>query len=169
MYEIYYFCVFAQIGDDFVNELYNTIHALIEKNHMTDGSACTAIGLPRSTLGSLKSGRTKSLSQKNLSLFADLLGVSVDSLLSSSSDETQQQQIDNLANSVNIAMYDGDSYDTVPDDIKEMAAAFALAKKQQDYKNPAVKKIVDICNAHPDAVEDILLFAEALQRRSEKK
>lgn len=57
----------------------------------------------------------------------------------------------------------------VPDDIKNLAAAFSLAKKQQDYKNPAVKKIVDICNAHPDAVEDILLFAEALKRRSEKK
>lgn len=77
--------------------------------------------------------------------------------------------VDDLANSVNIAMYDGSSYGEVPDDIKNLAAAFTLAKKQQDYKNPAVKKIVDICNAHPDAAEDILLFAEALKRRSEKK
>ena len=77
--------------------------------------------------------------------------------------------VDDLANSVNIAMYDGSSSGEVPDDIKNLSAAFALAKKQQDYKNPAVKKIVDICNAHPDAVEDILLFAEALKRRSEKK
>lgn len=77
--------------------------------------------------------------------------------------------VNDLANSVNIAMYDGSSYGEVPDDIKNLAAAFVLAKKQQDYKNPAVKKIVDICNAHPDAVEDILLFAEALKRRSEKK
>lgn len=57
----------------------------------------------------------------------------------------------------------------VPDDIKNLAAAFSLVKKQQDYKNPAVKKIIEICNEHPDAVEDILLFAEALKRRSEKK
>ena len=77
--------------------------------------------------------------------------------------------VKDLANSVNIAMYDGSSYGEVPDDIKNLAAAFVIAKKQQDYKNPAVKKIVDICNAHPDAVEDILLFAEALKRRSEKK
>ena len=130
---------------------------------MTDGSACAEVGLPRSTLGSLKTGKTKSLSQKNLKLFAELLNVTVDKLVNS------EDSVDDLAASVPLAMYDGDQYDQVPEDIKQLAAAFALAKKEQDYKNPAVKKIIKICTEHSDAVEDILLFAEALKRRSEKK
>ena len=146
-----------------MDNLYNRIHSLVLDKGMTDGSACAAVGLPRSTLGSLKTGKTKSLSQKNLKLFAELLNVTVDKLVNS------EDSVDDLAASVPLAMYDGDQYDQVPEDIKQLAAAFALAKKEQDYKNPAVKKIIEICNEHPDAVEDILLFAEALKRRSEKK
>lgn len=84
-------------------------------------------------------------------------------------DLTGESSIDQLAGEERFAMYDGDQYEQVPEDIKQLAAAFVLAKKEQDYKNPAVKKIIEICNEHPDAVEDILLFAEALKRRSEKK
>ena len=84
-------------------------------------------------------------------------------------DLTGESSIDQLAGEERFAMYDGSQYEQVPEDIKQLAAAFALAKKEQDYKNPAVKKIIEICNEHPDAVEDILLFAEALKRRSEKK
>ena len=59
-------------GDDLApDDLYNRIHSLVLDKGMTDGSACAAVGLPRSTLGSLKTGKTKSLSQKNLKLFAD--------------------------------------------------------------------------------------------------
>ena len=42
-------------------------------------------------------------------------------------------------------MYDGDQYDQVPEDIKQLAAAFALAKKEQDIKEPALIKIIDVC------------------------
>ena len=146
-----------------MGNLYNRIQSLVLDKGMTDGSACDAVGLPRSTLGSLKTCKTKSLNQKNLKLFAELLNVTVDKLVNS------EDSVDDLAASVPLAMYDGDQYDQVPEDIKQLAAAFALAKKEQDYKNPAVKKIIEICTEHPDAVEDILLFAEALKRRSEKK
>ena len=146
-----------------MDNLYNRIHSLVLDKGMTDGSACAAVGLPRSTLGSLKTGKTKSLSQKNLKLFAELFKVSVDSLLN------EENSVDDLAAGVQLAVYDGQQYEQVPEDIKQLAAAFALAKKQQDYKNPAVKKIIEICTEHPDAVEDILMFAEALKRRSEKK
>ena len=116
--------------------------------------------MPRSTLGSLKTGKTKSLSQKNLKLFAELLNVTVDKLVNS------EDSVDDLAASVPLAMYDGDQYDQVPEDIKQLAAAFALAKKEQDYKNPAVKKIIEICTEHPDAVEDILLFMVSNRREN---
>ena len=106
---------------------------------MTDGSDCAAVGLPRSTLGSLKTGKTKSLSQKNLKLFAELLNVTVDKLVNS------EDSVDDLADSVTLAMYDSDQYDQVPEDIKQLAAAFALAKKEQDIKKPALIKIIDVC------------------------
>lgn len=146
-----------------MGNLYNRIHSLVLDKGMTDGSACAAVGLPRSTLGSLKTGKTKSLSQKNLKLFADLFQVSVDTLLN------DENSVDDLVAGVPLAMYNGNQYEQVPEDIKRLAAAFALAKKEQEIKDPAVKKIIEICNEHPDAVEDILLFAEALKRRSEKK
>lgn len=110
---------------------------------MTDGSACAAVGLPRSTLGSMKTGKTKSLSQKNLKLFAELFKVSVDSLLN------EENSVDDLAAGVQLAMYDGQQYEQVPEDIKQLAAAFALAKKEQEIKDPALRKIIDFKSLHP--------------------
>lgn len=113
-------------GDDLApDDLYNRIHSLVLDKGMTDGSACAAVGLPRSTLGSLKTGKTKSLSQKNLKLFAELFKVSVDSLLN------EENSVDDLAASVPLALYDGAEDEELPDDIKNMAAAFALAMRQQ--------------------------------------
>ena len=108
-----------------MSDLYNRIHSLVLDKGMTDGSACAAVGLPRSTLGSLKTGKTKSLSQKNLKLFAELFKVSVDSLLN------EENSVDDLAASVPLALYDGAEDEELPDDIKNMAAAFALAMRQQ--------------------------------------
>ena len=114
-----------------MGNLYSRIHSLVLDKGMTDGSACAAVGLPRSTLGSLKTGKTKSLSQKNLKLFAELFKVSVDSLLN------EENSVDDLAASVQLAMYDGQQYEQVPEDIKQLAAAFALAKKQQEIQIPS--------------------------------
>lgn len=122
-----------------MDNLYNRIHSLVLDKGMTDGSACAAVGLPRSTLGSLKTGKTKSLSQKNLKLFAELLNVTVDKLVNS------EDSVDDLAAGVPLAMYGGDKYEQVPEDIKQLAAAFALAKKEQEIKDPALRKIIEVC------------------------
>ena len=122
-----------------MDNLYNRIHSLVLDKGMTDGSACAAVGLPRSTLGSLKTGKTKSLSQKNLKLFAELLNVTVDKLVNS------EDSVDDLAAGVPLAMYGGDQYEQVPEDIKQLAAAFALAKKEQEIKDPALRKIIEVC------------------------
>ena len=127
---------------------------------------CKKIGRSHGYLSEIES-RDADVPRKSVPLIADALGVSEEEI--TGEPLTSSQKIDDLAAGVPLAMYDGDQYDQVPEDIKQLAAAFALAKKQQDYKNPAVKKIIEICNEHPDAVEDILLFAEALKRRSEKK
>lgn len=127
---------------------------------------CKKIGRSHGYLSEIES-RDADVPRKSVPLIAEALGVSEEEITGEPSKSSQK--IDDLAASVPLAMYGGNQYEQVPEDIKQLAAAFALAKKEQDYKNPAVKKIIEICNEHPDAVEDILLFAEALKRRSEKK
>ena len=56
-----------------------------------------------------------------------------------------EDSVDDLAAGVQLSMYDGDQYDQVPEDIKQLAAAFALAKKEQEIKDPAIRKIIDVC------------------------
>lgn len=146
-----------------MGNLYNRIHSLVLDKGMTDGSACAAVGLPRSTLGSLKTGKTKSLSQKNLKLFAELLNVTVDKLVNS------EDSVDNLAASVPMAMYDGNQYKDVPDDIKQLAAAFALAKKEQEIKDPALRKIIDVCKSNPEYIKPLSIMLDQLVSAVEGK
>nr|DAF49662.1 MAG TPA: SOS-response transcriptional repressor [Myoviridae sp. ctuev19] len=155
--------MFAQIGEDFMGNLYNRIHSLVLDKGMTDGSACAAVGLPRSTLGSLKTGKTKSLSQKNLKLFAELLNVTVDKLVNS------EDSVDNLAVGVPLAMYDGNQYEQVPEDIKQLAAAFALAKKEQEIKDPALRKIIDVCKSNPEYIKPLSIMLDQLVSAVERK
>lgn len=49
------------------------------------------------------------------------------------------QTVDDLAAGVPLAMYDGDQYKDVPEDVKTLAAAVALAKKMQEKSSPAKK------------------------------
>lgn len=146
-----------------MGNLYNRIHSLVLDKGLTDGSACAAVGLPRSTLGSLKTGKTKSLSQKNLKLFAELFKVSVDSLLN------EENSVDDLAASVPLAMYDGNQYEQVPEDIKQLAAAFALAKKEQEIKDPALRKIIDVCKSNPEYIKPLSIMLDQLVSAVEKK
>lgn len=146
-----------------MGNLYSRIHSLALDKGMTDGSACAAVGLPRSTLGSLKTGKTKSLSQKNLKLFADLFRVSVDTLLN------EENSVDDLAAGVPLALYDGADYNQVPEDIKQLAAAFALAKKEQEIKDPALRKIIDICKSNPEYIKPLSIMLDQLVNAVERK
>lgn len=146
-----------------MGNLYSRIHSLVLDKGMTDGSACAAVGLPRSTLGSLKTGKTKSLSQKNLKLFAELFKVSVDSLLN------EENSVDDLAASVPLAMYGGNQYEQVPEDIKQLAAAFALAKKEQEIKDPALRKIIDVCKSNPEYIKPLSIMLDQLVNAVERK
>lgn len=42
------------------------------------------------------------------------------------------------------------------------------SKSLDEIHTPVIQKIVKICSEDPDAADDILLFAEALQRRNKK-
>lgn len=82
--------------------------------------------------------------------------------------EPASHTVNDLAGSVAIAMYDGDAYSEVPDDIKNLAAAFALAKSEQEIKDPALRKIVDICKANPEYIQPLSVMLDQLVETVEK-
>lgn len=75
-----------------MSDLYSNIHALCEKEGIKDGTLCANIGIRRSFLSELKSGRTKSLSAEVLSKIAAYFNVSVDYLLTGEQKENPHQQ-----------------------------------------------------------------------------
>lgn len=75
-----------------MSDLYSNIHALCEKEGIKDGTLCANIGIRRSFLSELKSGRTKSLSAEVLSKIAAYFNVSVDYLLNGEQKENPPQQ-----------------------------------------------------------------------------
>lgn len=75
-----------------MSDLYSNIHALCEKEGIKDGTLCANIGIRRSFLSELKSGRTKSLSAEVLSKIAAYFNVSVDYLLNGEQKEKPPQQ-----------------------------------------------------------------------------
>lgn len=75
-----------------MSDLYSNIHALCEKEGIKDGTLCANIGIRRSFLSELKSGRTKSLSAEVLSKIAAYFNVSVDYLLNGVQKENPPHQ-----------------------------------------------------------------------------
>ena len=131
------FCIFSKTNKKgllFMSDLYNRIHGLCEELQISDAEACEAVQMPRSTLSNLKNGHAKKLGAEKLNsfslFFSKSLGrrIRVEYLLG---EAEENQIVDDLAASVPLAMYDGDQYDQVPEDIKPLAASFALANVLQ--------------------------------------
>lgn len=131
------FCIFSKTNKKgllFMSDLYNRIHGLCEELQISDAEACKAVQMPRSTLSNLKNGHAKKLGAEKLNsfslFFSKSLGrrITVEYLLG---EAEENQTVDDLAASVPLALYDGAEEQELPDDIKNMAAAFALAIQQQ--------------------------------------
>lgn len=61
--------------------LYDRISTLCAQRGVTPGKLCNELGVPRSTLSDLKSGRKQHLTTRTACSIADYFGISVDSLL----------------------------------------------------------------------------------------
>lgn len=61
--------------------LYENVTFLCTQRGITPGKLCSELGMPRSTLSDLKSGRKQHLTTKTACSIADYFGISVDSLL----------------------------------------------------------------------------------------
>lgn len=66
-----------------MSTLYENIRFHCDKVGITGAKLCADAGISKSTLTSLKTGRTKKISTDNLAKIAQRLGVSVDDLLGS--------------------------------------------------------------------------------------
>lgn len=102
-----------------MDKLYNNIRSLCESIGITDGKLCAEIGVRRSLLGDLKTGRKQSLSAETLSKIADYFGVSVDRVLNGEEKnplpESGEEDLKKLLNSIQekaeagiTLMYDGE-------------------------------------------------------------
>lgn len=90
------------------------------------------LGIHPNVITNWLNGRNKSY-KRYVNEISSFYGVSADYLLGKTDqkEEPEQSRRDELASSVSLAMYDGAEDEELPDDIKNMAAAFALAMRQQ--------------------------------------
>ena len=70
-----------------MSTLYENIKFYCDKNVISGAKLCAEAGVSKSTLTSLKNGRTKKINTENLSKMAIVLGVTVDTLLGSEQKE----------------------------------------------------------------------------------
>lgn len=84
-------------------------------------------------------------------------------------DLTGESSIDQLAGEERFATYDGSQYEQVPEDIKQLAAAFALAKKEQEIKDPALRKIIEVCKSNPEYIKPLSIMLDQLVSTAERK
>lgn len=61
--------------------LYDSIKAACERSGITVSAMCLELGMSKSVMSDLKSGRKKSLSSATIARIADFLGVSADTIL----------------------------------------------------------------------------------------
>lgn len=127
---------------------------------------CKKIGRSHGYLSEIES-RDADVPRKSVPLIAEALGVSEEEI--TGEPLTSNQKIDDLAASVPMAMYDGNQYKDVPEDIKQLAAAFALAKKEQEIKDPALRKIIDVCKSNPEYIKPLSIMLDQLVSAVERK
>lgn len=69
------------MGYENMYDLYNRIKEQCDRKNVSVSGMCLALGMSKSTMSDLKSGKKKTLSAKTMTKIADYLEVSVDDLL----------------------------------------------------------------------------------------
>lgn len=89
-----YFGVMHKKGCIVLYDLYDTIKQECKRMNVSVSRMCLDLGMSKSTLSSLKNGKTKTLSAPTLSAIANYLGVSVGYLLGEKEKPTPSGELD---------------------------------------------------------------------------
>ena len=117
--------------------LYERIIELCKERGITGSRVCLELGLSKSTLSDIKSGRKKSMHPDTIQKFATYFGVTVDYLLGNETEkapaETGKRSNDSdILDEVDIAFY-GD-YKELTDENKETLRAMARLFRERQGK-----------------------------------
>ena len=119
--------------------LYENIYALCKERDITPGGLCGEIGVRRSVLSDLKSGRKKSLDTTTLVKIATYFNVSVDYLLNGPETKkaptlTDEHQISD--EDIKFALFggDGEITDAMYDEVKRFAKMVKLREEAEREK-----------------------------------
>ena len=117
-----------------MSTLYESIHSLCKRKGISGAKMCNDIGVSKSLMTSLKSGRTSTINTKTAQKIADYFGVSVDSLLNTDAD--------------------GISFEGVDVDGKPEMRLIAEQKKEPAIAGELSNDILDLINCVKDLPED---------------
>lgn len=114
-----------------MGNLYKKIQDLCNKNDISISEMCRNAGVPRGSLGDLKSGKIKSLSSLNLQKVADYFMVSAEFLLNDSDVENSKAiLLEDARRDVRI-LFDL-AKDAKPEDVKKAITFFEFLKNGND-------------------------------------
>lgn len=117
-----------------MSDLYSRIHGLCEELGISDAAACKSVQMPRSTLSNLKNGHAQKLGAEKLNSFSAYFSkelgrkITVEYLLGKGPELSRQNE---LAVSVPTVLHDDADQGELSEDVKNMAAALAIALQQQ--------------------------------------
>ena len=103
-----------------MNVLYETITKLCIKKGVSGSRACLDLGLSKSTLTDIKSGRKHSMSTASLQKFADYFGVTVGYLLGEGSSPDDPRPVTDT--DLMYALFDGEATPEQLEEVKRFAA-----------------------------------------------
>lgn len=154
-----------------MSTLYENIKELCEAKGISGGKMCLEIGISKSTLTSLKNGRTKAIKTENIQKIADYFGVSVDRVLYGKYSEPLKIQYEGYRigrederNHQKELLELSDKKENPPVDDERF---LPLAERREALSRAGIHIMLDAdAKVTEEQLDDIISFIEIQQRRN---
>ena len=154
-----------------MSTLYENIKELCEAKGISGGKMCLEIGISKSTLTSLKNGRTKAIKTENIQKIADYFGVSVDRVLYGKYSEPLKIQYEGYRigrederNHQKELLELSDKKENPPVDDERF---LPLAERREALSKAGIHILLDAdAKVTEEQLDDIISFIEIQQRRN---
>ena len=154
-----------------MSTLYENIKELCEAKGISGGKMCLEIGISKSTLTSLKNGRTKAIKTENIQKIADYFGVSVDRVLYGKYSEPLKIQYEGYRigrederNHQKELLELSDKKENPPVDDERF---LPLAERREALSKAGIHIMLDAdAKVTEEQLDDIISFIEIQQRRN---